>query len=105
MSALDAVRTAVAAFAGVVGAAGSLDSLSTNQLGALRAQGSELLEQADVALTVTGVPLDTGDPTVNFTEFADYLLSLSRAAGDCSTLSDIRGLAGRAVFNINTLTG
>lgn len=83
-----------------VAAAAPLGAQTQIAIEALQSQGSSLLQEVDAAIVATGGPLDASDPTGFAGDMVAVLSGLATASEDQTTLTDMRGLVGRAMFNL-----
>lgn len=90
----------VAALATAVTAAAPLASASRILVSVLQQQGAAALSDIETALAASAGNLDAGDPTGFPGDLVNDLLALSSASDDQTTLADMRGLVGRAMFNL-----
>ena len=99
-----AIVSALTAFQANVTASAPLNMQTTILIEALQDQGAALLQQVDAAIDPTGVPLDAADPSGFAGDMVQSLLNLAVASEDQTTLTDLRGLVGRAMFNLAQVT-
>lgn len=71
---------------------------------ALKGEGNDLLNEINAAVDPAGVPLEADDPTGFAGDMVPVLLGLATASEDQTTLTDVRGLVGRALFNLSQVT-
>lgn len=95
-----ALSAELASFQAVVTAAAPLSAMTSIQKSVLLRQGYAVIASVDAALTKAAGRLDAVDPVGLPTAMVSALLALEDAAQDQADLTNLRGLLGRAVFNL-----
>jgi hypothetical protein len=90
----------IAAFQANVTASAPLNTQTQILIQTLEGEGASLLQDIDAAIDPTGAPLDAADPSGFVGDMVGVLTGLATASEDQTTLSDLRGLVGRAMFNL-----
>jgi hypothetical protein len=81
-------------------ASAPLNAQTTILIETLQNQGAALLQEVDAAIGPTGTALDAADPSGFAGDMVAVLAGLATASEDQTTLTDLRGLVGRAMFNL-----
>ena len=99
------INDALTLYVASMNAASPLAQASRLTVAALQKAGTTLVVQIDAAMTPAAGALDANDPAGFPGDLVTDLLGLASAAEDQSALADIRGLVGRALFNLNQVPG
>lgn len=91
----------LAAFRTAVIAAKPIKRAPPLQVAALVRAGADLLSEIDAALDATSASLEPVEVGPHPLQMVDALNAARTAADDCVTLHDLRGVVGRAVFNLS----
>lgn len=91
-------------FVANVTASAPLNTQTKIMIEALDGEGSDLLQEIDAAIDPTGAALDATDPSGFAGDMVTVLLNLATASEDQTTLTDVRGLVGRAMFNLSQVS-
>jgi hypothetical protein len=96
-----AISAGVTAFQANVAASKPISGLTPLQRAVLVTQGLSLVTAVDDALASVGTALDAPDPAGHPLALIAGVRTRLTASQDATTLSDLRGLLGRAVLNLS----
>jgi hypothetical protein len=95
-----ALSAGLVGFKAAIAAAKPINQAPALQVAALVRQGNALLVAIDAAIEASGTALDADAPSGHPLAIVAAVNALVEAGSDHSTLHDVRGFVGRAVFNL-----